>query len=142
MGRRNLHTHRDILPVASLQTQFVFCHYVVSRDPSTYPDPESFQPQRWLRKGQAKDSAKTHHPFGSVPFGYGVRACMGRRIAELEMHLLLTRVRGEREKREKRDGAGLERKALLEWRGGGAGGEGVWLEEKAWSEKGRGWNEV
>ncbi|XP_007519906.1 sterol 26-hydroxylase, mitochondrial [Erinaceus europaeus] len=73
-------------------TQFVFCHYVVSRDPSTYPDPESFQPQRWLRKGQAKDSAKTHHPFGSVPFGYGVRACMGRRIAELEMHLLLTRL--------------------------------------------------
>ena len=78
-----------------VQTQFVLCHYVVSRDPDIYPEPDSFQPQRWLRKNQP-DALKTQHPFGSVPFGYGVRACLGRRIAELEMQLLLTRVSGER----------------------------------------------
>ncbi|MXQ79268.1 hypothetical protein E5288_WYG000516 [Bos mutus] len=72
-------------------TQFVLCHYVISRDPDIYPEPDSFQPQRWLRKNQP-DALKTQHPFGSVPFGYGVRACLGRRIAELEMQLLLTRL--------------------------------------------------
>lgn len=72
-------------------TQFVLCHYVVSRDPSIFPEPDRFQPQRWLRKNQT-DALKGQHPFGSVPFGYGVRGCLGRRIAELEMQLLLTRL--------------------------------------------------
>ncbi|KAF6361327.1 cytochrome P450 family 27 subfamily A member 1 [Rhinolophus ferrumequinum] len=72
-------------------TQFVFCHYVVSRDPSVFPEPESFQPHRWLKKSQP-DTLGVQHPFGSVPFGYGVRSCLGRRIAELEMQLLLARL--------------------------------------------------
>ncbi|XP_004467779.1 sterol 26-hydroxylase, mitochondrial-like isoform X2 [Dasypus novemcinctus] len=72
-------------------TQFVFCHYVISRDPSTFPEPESFQPSRWLRKSQP-GAVGVQHPFGSLPFGYGVRACLGRRIAELEMQLLLARL--------------------------------------------------
>lgn len=72
-------------------TQFVLCHYVVSRDPSVFPEPESFQPQRWLKK-RAADTSGIQHPFGSVPFGYGVRSCLGRRIAELEMQLLLSRL--------------------------------------------------
>ncbi|XP_004469603.1 sterol 26-hydroxylase, mitochondrial-like [Dasypus novemcinctus] len=72
-------------------TQFVFCHYVISRDPSTFPEPESFQPSRWLRKSQP-GAVGVQHPFGSLPFGYGVRGCLGRRIAELEMQLLLARL--------------------------------------------------
>ncbi|XP_051010034.1 sterol 26-hydroxylase, mitochondrial [Acomys russatus] len=72
-------------------TQFVLCHYVVSRDPSVFPEPESFQPHRWLRQKET-DNSGVQHPFGSVPFGYGVRSCLGRRIAELEMKLLLSRL--------------------------------------------------
>lgn len=72
-------------------TQFVLCHYVVSRDPSVFPEPESFQPHRWLRQRETENSRK-QHPFGSVPFGHGVRSCLGRRIAELEMKLLLSRL--------------------------------------------------
>ncbi|XP_006891952.1 PREDICTED: sterol 26-hydroxylase, mitochondrial-like [Elephantulus edwardii] len=72
-------------------TQFVFCHYVVSRDPDIFPEPERFEPRRWLRTSQP-DALGASHPFGSVPFGYGVRACLGRRIAELEMYLVLTRL--------------------------------------------------
>lgn len=72
-------------------TQFVLCHYVVSRDPTVFPEPDSFQPHRWLRKREA-DKSEKQHPFGSVPFGYGVRSCLGRRIAELEMQLLLSRL--------------------------------------------------
>ncbi|XP_069873067.1 sterol 26-hydroxylase, mitochondrial [Dipodomys merriami] len=73
------------------KTQFVFCHYVVSRDPSVFSEPESFRPHRWLRKRES-NAPSVQHPFGSVPFGYGVRACLGRRIAELEMQLMLSRL--------------------------------------------------
>lgn len=78
-----------------MQTQFVFCHYVLSRDPSIFPEPESFYPQRWLKS--EPDNLRAQHPFGSVPFGYGIRGCLGRRIAELEMQLLLARVSGKRQ---------------------------------------------
>lgn len=107
-----------MLPILPLKTQFVLCHYVVSRDPSIFPEPESFQPHRWLKKSQP-ETLGVQHPFGSVPFGYGVRACLGRRIAELEMQLLLARVSGERQEvcgpGRSKEGLGEERKGGTEW---------------------------
>ncbi|XP_048342883.1 sterol 26-hydroxylase, mitochondrial-like [Sphaerodactylus townsendi] len=69
-------------------TLFVLAHYALSHDETHFPDAERFLPHRWLR--ERKQSAP--HPFSSIPFGYGVRACVGRRIAELEMHLALARI--------------------------------------------------
>lgn len=57
-------------------------------DEENFPRAEEFRPERWLRK----DSTDRVDNFGSIPFGYGIRSCIGRRIAELEMHLALTQV--------------------------------------------------
>uniref|UniRef100_A0A8D2D5Y1 Cytochrome P450 family 27 subfamily B member 1 n=1 Tax=Sciurus vulgaris TaxID=55149 RepID=A0A8D2D5Y1_SCIVU len=62
------------------------CHYATSRDPAQFPEPNSFCPARWLGEGPAP------HPFASLPFGFGKRSCMGRRLAELELQMALAQI--------------------------------------------------
>uniref|UniRef100_A0A672YEI0 Cytochrome P450 27C1-like n=1 Tax=Sphaeramia orbicularis TaxID=375764 RepID=A0A672YEI0_9TELE len=69
-------------------TQLALCHYSTSFDEENFTDASDFRPDRWIRK----DSTDHVDNFGSIPFGYGIRSCIGRRIAELEMHLALTRL--------------------------------------------------
>ncbi|XP_070686844.1 cytochrome P450 27C1 [Pempheris klunzingeri] len=69
-------------------TQLALCHYSTSLDEENFADALDFRPDRWIRK----DSTDRVDNFGSIPFGYGIRSCIGRRIAELEMHLALTRL--------------------------------------------------
>uniref|UniRef100_G3N612 Cytochrome P450, family 27, subfamily B, polypeptide 1 n=1 Tax=Gasterosteus aculeatus aculeatus TaxID=481459 RepID=G3N612_GASAC len=82
-------TERDIQVGGYLipkNTLITLCHFATSRDPAVFPKPDEFHPHRWLNKDQ------THHPYASVPFGVGKRSCIGRRIAELELYLALTRI--------------------------------------------------
>ncbi|KAM4593309.1 cytochrome P450 27C1 [Odontesthes bonariensis] len=69
-------------------TQLALCHYSTSLDEENFADASDFRPDRWVRK----DSTDRVDNFGSIPFGYGIRSCIGKRIAELEMHLALTRL--------------------------------------------------
>ncbi|KAM9816887.1 cytochrome P450 27C1 [Neosynchiropus ocellatus] len=69
-------------------TQLALCHFSTSFDEENFPDATEFQPERWVRK----DATDRVDNFGSIPFGYGIRSCIGKRIAELEMHLGLTRL--------------------------------------------------
>ena len=56
----------------------------MSRDESLFTDPNAFIPERWLR-----DRDPQSNKFNEAK---EVRMCLGRRIAELELHLLLARI--------------------------------------------------
>jgi cytochrome P450 family 135 len=55
--------------------------YLVHRDPEIYPEPARFRPERFLER-----SAGT---YTWIPFGGGVRRCLGASFAEFEMAVVL-----------------------------------------------------
>ena len=61
--------------------------YTLGRLPHLFPEPEKFKPERWSR------SSEDHpHRFASLPFGFGPRMCVGRRVAEIELHIGLAQI--------------------------------------------------
>ena len=51
----------------------------LSRDPELYPDPDRFQPERWVRKGAPLTPAEL------VQFGAGAHFCLGYHVAWMEI---------------------------------------------------------
>ncbi len=58
------------------------------RDPTLYPDPKQFDPDRF-DADRAEDKQK---PFAHVPFGGGLRECIGKEFARLEIKLFAARL--------------------------------------------------
>ncbi|XP_043922188.1 1,25-dihydroxyvitamin D(3) 24-hydroxylase, mitochondrial-like [Protopterus annectens] len=48
-----------------------------------FSDAKKFKPERWL------EEKHKINPFAFLPFGFGKRICIGRRLAELQLHLAL-----------------------------------------------------
>ncbi|KAM3965251.1 cytochrome P450 CYP12A2 [Aphomia sociella] len=54
-----------------------------------YPRAKEFVPERWLVEKSDPLYYGNAHPMVTLPFGFGVRSCIGRRIAELEIEIFL-----------------------------------------------------
>lgn len=57
------------------------CIYLVHRDPQVYPEPERFVPERFLENPPGT--------YSWIPFGGGVRRCIGAAFAQFEMSVVL-----------------------------------------------------
>jgi cytochrome P450 family 135 len=63
--------------------------YLVHRNPEVYPDPQAFRPERFL------DSSPGTYTW--IPFGGGVRRCLGAAFAQFEMAVVLKELVKRRE---------------------------------------------
>ncbi|MBL9099341.1 MAG: cytochrome P450 [Myxococcales bacterium] len=61
-----------------------FCPAIVHRHPDLYPEPDTFKPERWL--------VRKFTPFEFIPFGGGIRRCIGAAFALYEMKLVLAAI--------------------------------------------------
>jgi cytochrome P450 len=72
-------------------TRVVPSIYLTNRNPRAHQDPGAFRPERHL--------GATPETFSWIPFGGGIRRCIGASFAQLEMKVLLRTMLGELEPR-------------------------------------------
>lgn len=67
----------------------ISCH-----DPQNFTYPEDFKPERWLVDNSMANTRGTEVGANLVvPFGVGKRQCPGRRFVEMELMLIVAKVR-------------------------------------------------
>jgi cytochrome P450 len=98
MLQREMQVGAYTLPPA---TRVVPSIYLTNRNPRVYEEPEQFRPERFLENPP--------ETFSWIPFGGGIRRCIGAAFAQLEMRLILRTVLSELEPRVPRLSRGWRR---------------------------------
>ncbi|KRF79421.1 cytochrome P450 CYP12A2 [Drosophila virilis] len=81
-------------------SEIAMVHLNLWRNEQHFSQPDQFIPERWLREKQHDSidsngcpmATKSSHPFAYLPFGFGSRSCIGRRIAEMELEVGVARL--------------------------------------------------
>ena len=63
-------------------TLLLGCIYLIHQNPEIYKHPKTFNPDRFLEN--------TYSPYEFVPFGNGVRRCVGSALAQMELKLVVS----------------------------------------------------
>ncbi|XP_074604953.1 cytochrome P450 302a1, mitochondrial-like [Brevipalpus obovatus] len=75
-------------------TMIITQNQVACLQESNFSEPYSYLPERWL--SYTAENPHSNHltirPFAYLPFGYGTRMCVGRRISEIEIYTLVARI--------------------------------------------------
>lgn len=67
----------------------VFCNFMVTcKLPQYFEDPDVYNPSRWERTGKNKGDLA----YCMLPFGHGVRKCIGHNFAEMEIYIALAKL--------------------------------------------------
>ncbi|XP_033114353.1 1,25-dihydroxyvitamin D(3) 24-hydroxylase, mitochondrial-like, partial [Anneissia japonica] len=66
----------------------MMANYAMSRGEGNFEDANEFKPERWLRGNDERKMNK----FASLPFGYGTRMCVRKRLAEMEIKISLSKI--------------------------------------------------
>ena len=61
--------------------------YSIHRDPTIWPNPEKYDPERF-----SPEAKQSRDPYLYLPFGSGPRNCIGMRFAQMELRLVLARI--------------------------------------------------
>jgi cytochrome P450 len=83
------------------------CIYLAQRNPEVYPEPEEFRPERFV--GVQPD------PYSWLPFGGGVRRCVGAAFAMYEMKLVLGAILAAYDLKLAQEPARIQRRAITFW---------------------------
>ncbi|KAI0884088.1 cytochrome P450 [Annulohypoxylon maeteangense] len=60
--------------------------YNLHHDPDVFPEPFSFRPERWLDDGTDRGLRRPGMEKSMIPFGVGSRACIGKNLAQQQLH--------------------------------------------------------
>ncbi|XP_050331965.1 probable cytochrome P450 12e1, mitochondrial [Bactrocera neohumeralis] len=55
-------------------------------------EPNKYIPERWLRNDTEGNKYQLNNPFLFLPFGFGPRSCVGKRIVDLELEVTVARL--------------------------------------------------
>ncbi|XP_015188211.1 PREDICTED: cytochrome P450 4C1-like [Polistes dominula] len=80
----DLQLNNSLIPSGTICAIYI---YSVHRNPRYWPDPNVFDPDRFL-----PENVKGHYPFSYIPFSAGPRNCIGQKYAMLELKLIVAHI--------------------------------------------------
>jgi len=66
--------------------------YTSGRSAANFPEPGRFLPERWQRDEATGRLRGVSNASATLPFAVGGRSCIGKKLAEIQLNLLVTKV--------------------------------------------------